>query len=584
MSAPDRIAAAEPVLDIDGLRVLYPRADGPPLAAVDGLSLRIEAGEIHAIVGESGAGKSTAGNAVLGILEAPGHVAAGRIRIAGAELDPRTGRAPGIVPGRDIGAVFQDPMTSLNPLFTVESQIGEAMRHHLGIGRAEARRRSLDLLRAVGIPEPKRRLHFYPHQLSGGQRQRVVIAAALGCDPKLIIADEPTTALDVSVQAQILRLLRMLADTRGVGIMLVTHNMGVVAEIADRVTIMRHGRMVESGPVREVLGAPRDAYARDLIASVPPVDRKLARFATPDPGAEAARAARAELARRAAPARPSSGAGDMPLLEVEGLTVDFRTRSGFFGFGARRFRAVDGVGFTLGAGEILGLVGESGSGKSTVANAIAGLVRPSGGTIRLRGKPISGPGQAPQTRAERRAVQMVFQDPYASLNPRLRVATTLAEPILFYDLARTKADADHDAAMLLAAVGLAPDSAGRFPHAFSGGQRQRVSIARALAARPALLICDEPTSSLDVSVQAQVLNLLKDLRDGAGLAILFISHDLAVVRQMCDRVVVMKDGRVCETAETEALFEAPTHPYTRELMRLVPRLETIHTRFPATAG
>jgi peptide/nickel transport system ATP-binding protein len=336
--------------------------------------------------------------------------------------------------------------------------------------------------------------------------------------------------------------------------------------------------------VRDVLGAPRDAYARDLIASVPPVDRKLARFATPDPGAEAARAARADLARRAAPATPSPEAVGTTLLEVEGLTVDFRTRSGLFGLGARRFRAVDGVGFTLGAGEILGLVGESGSGKSTVANAIAGLVRPSGGTIRLRGKPISGPGQAPQTRAERRAVQMVFQDPYASLNPRLRVTTTLAEPILFYDLARTRADAADDAAMLLAAVGLDADSAGRFPHAFSGGQRQRVSIARALAARPALLICDEPTSSLDVSVQAQVLNLLKDLRDGAGLAILFISHDLAVVRQMCDRVVVMKDGRVCETAETEALFQAPTHPYTRELMRLVPRLETIHARFPATAG
>jgi peptide/nickel transport system ATP-binding protein len=258
-------------------------------------------------------------------------------------------------------------------------------------------------------------------------------------------------------------------------------------------------------------------------------------------------------------------------------------RSGMFGR-ATAVHAVDGVSLTIPRGETLGLVGESGSGKSTVANAIAGLVRPSGGTIRLRGKPIAGPGQAPQTRAERRAVQMVFQDPYASLNPRLRVTTTLAEPILFYDLARTRADAADDAAMLLAAVGLDADSAGRFPHAFSGGQRQRVSIARALAARPALLICDEPTSSLDVSVQAQVLNLLKDLRDGAGLAILFISHDLAVVRQMCDRVVVMKDGRVCETAETEALFEAPTHPYTRELMRLVPRLETIHARFPATAG
>ena len=575
------MSGAVPVLDIEGLRVLYPREDGPPLVAVDGLSLRIAAGEIHAVVGESGAGKSTAGNAVLGILEPPGHVAAGRIRIAGAELDPRTGRAPGVLPGRDIGAVFQDPMTSLNPLFTVETQIGEAMRHHLGIGRAEARRRALDLLRAVGIPEPERRLGYYPHQLSGGQRQHVVIAAALACDPKLIIADEPTTALDVSVQAQILALLRELADARGVGILLVTHNMGVVAEIADRVTIMRHGRMVESGSVAAVLGAPRDPYARDLIASVPPVDRKLQRFATPDPGAAGAIAARAELSARGATAAAAAAADSAaPLLEVEGLTVDFRTRGGFLGFGARHFRAVDGVGFSLRAGEILGLVGESGSGKSTVANAIAGLVRPSGGAVRLRGRKLSGR----PARLERRSVQMVFQDPYASLNPRLRVTTTLREPILFYDLARNRADADADAALLLAAVGLAPDSGARFPHAFSGGQRQRVSIARALAARPQLLICDEPTSSLDVSVQAQVLNLLKDLRDGAGLAILFISHDLAVVRQMCDRVVVMKDGRVCETAETETLFEAPAHPYTRELMRLVPRLETVHRRFPAAAG
>jgi peptide/nickel transport system ATP-binding protein len=572
--------ATDPVLDIDGLRVLYPRAHAAPLVAVDGLSLRIGPGEIHAVVGESGAGKSTAGNAVLGILEPPGHVAAGRIRIAGAEIDPRTGRAPGVVPGRDIGAVFQDPMTSLNPLFTVESQIGEAMRHHLGLGRAEARRRSLELLRAVGIPEPERRLGYYPHQLSGGQRQRVVIAAALACDPRLIIADEPTTALDVSVQAQILALLRELADRRGVGIMLVTHNMGVVAEIADRVTIMRHGRMVESGPVAAVLGAPRDPYARDLIASVPPADRKLGRFATPDPGAASAVAARTRLAARAAPADGPVDAGAAPLLEVDGLTVDFRTRGGFLGFGARHFRAVDGVGLALRAGEILGLVGESGSGKSTVANAIAGLVRPSGGTLRLRGRPLA---RRP-SRPERRTVQMVFQDPYASLNPRLRVTTTLREPILFYEPARRRGEADEDAALLLAAVGLAPDSGARFPHEFSGGQRQRVSIARALAARPQLLICDEPTSSLDVSVQAQVLNLLKDLRDAAGLAILFISHDLAVVRQMCDRVAVMKDGRICETAATETLFGAPAHPYTRELMRLVPRLETIHRRFPAAAG
>jgi peptide/nickel transport system ATP-binding protein len=570
---------AKPVLAIEDLTVVYGRPDAPPLVAIEGLTLTIAPGEIHAMVGESGAGKSTAGNAVLGILEPPGRITGGRITICGAVLDAHTGRAPGIAPGRDIGAVFQDPMTSLNPLFTIESQIGEAMRHHLGLDRRAARRRSLDLLRAVGLPEPERRLGFYPHQLSGGQRQRVVIAAALGCDPRLIIADEPTTALDVSVQAQILGLLRDLADTRGVGIMLVTHNMGVVAEIADRVTIMRHGRVVETGPVRSVLTRPRAAYARDLIAAVPPIDRRLPRFATPDSGSAASIAARARLA---APDRAVAADAARPgdrLLEIDGVSVDFVLRRGILGLGARRLRAVERVSLEIRSGEILGLVGESGSGKSTLAHAVAGLVTPSAGEIRLSGTAIAGPAARRPARAARRAVQMVFQDPYASLNPRLRIATALAEPILFYALARNRAEAEADTALLLAAVGLDAEAARRFPHAFSGGQRQRLSIARALAARPRLLICDEPTSSLDVSVQAQVLNLLKDLRDAAGLTMLFISHDLAVIRQICDRVAVMKDGRICEAGATEALFAAPTHAYTRELLRLVPRLDSVARRF-----
>ena len=569
-----------PALLVDGLRVEYPTPGGAPVVAVSDLSMSIAAGEIHAVVGESGAGKSTVGHAILGILEPPGRAVRGSIQVAGTALDLVSGTARGIVRGRDIGAVFQDPMTSLNPLFTIEVQIGEAMRHHLGLGRAEARARSLALLEAVGIPEPERRLAHYPHQLSGGQRQRVVIAAALACEPRLIIADEPTTALDVSVQAQILALLRRLAKERGVGIMLVTHNMGVVAEIADRVTIMRRGVVVESGPVLDVLTRPQQDYSRDLIASVPPVAQRLERFATPDQATQRGAAARARIASALHGIAGLDTTGQAPLLEVRHLTVEFGGGARWRGGARAAFRAVDDVSLTIRRGEILGLVGESGSGKSTIANAVAGLIAPTAGQVLLAGKPVSRSRAGGRLSGLQRAIQMVFQDPYSSLNPRLRVSTTLCEPILFYRLADSAAQALDDMRTLLEAVGLEPAMGERFPHAFSGGQRQRVSVARALAARPALLICDEPTSSLDVSVQAQVLNLLKDLRDATGLAMLFISHDLAVVRQMCDRVVVLKNGRVCEQADTETLFESPGHPYTRELMQLVPRLDAVTRRFP----
>ena len=544
------------ILEIDRLRVEFPLAEGGVFAAVEDVSLSVAAGEIHAVVGESGAGKSTVGNALMGLLEAPGRIAGGSVRIGGKVLDARTGRTEGIVPGRDIGAIFQDPMTSLNPLFTVESQLGETMRHHLGVSRAEARERSLALLRAVGIPEPERRLGAYPHQLSGGQRQRVVIAAALCCEPRLLVADEPTTALDVSVQAQILKLIRGLADERGIGVLLITHNMGVVAEIADRVTIMLRGRVVESGPVREVLEAPKHAYARNLIGAVPRVDRRLARMPVPGEETALARGARDKVRGWV-----GSAHAEGELLRVEGLTVTYG--GGLWRKGG--FPAVDDVSFNVRAGEIFGLIGESGSGKTTVANAVAGLVRPTAGRVVLAGM-------------ERRALQMVFQDPYSALNPRLRVSTALAEPILHYRLAATRAEAREDAALLLEAVGLERVAGAKFPFAFSGGQRQRVAIARSLAARPSLLVCDEPTSSLDVSVQAQILNLLKDLRDATGLAMLFISHDLAVIRQMCDRVAVMQAGRIVELAEAEALFDDPQHEYTKELLALVPTLASLGRR------
>jgi peptide/nickel transport system ATP-binding protein len=555
------------ILEIAGLRVEYPIEDAATVVAVDNASLTIAPGEIHALVGESGAGKTTIGNALMGLLDQPGRITEGTIKVAGVSVDRDSGRAEGIRQGRDIGAIFQDPMTSLNPLFTIESQLCEAMRYHLGLSAAQARERALELLRAVRIPDPEERLRYYPHQLSGGQRQRVIIAAALSCNPRLLVADEPTTALDVSVQAEILKLIRNLATERALGVLLVTHNMGVVAEIADSVTIMYQGRIVESGPTREVLSNPKSDYAKTLIGAVPRIDVKLNRFPVLQEEGAAARSAREHLRAGLGVRGQDAEAG--PLLRLEDVVVEFGSGGWLGRIGAKPFRAVDRVGFEINEGEIFGLVGESGSGKTTVANVIAGLVTPTSGSISFRDRPI----EQVRSGKSRRAIQMIFQDPYSSLNARLRVTRTLTEPILFYRLASNARDAAQDAAMLLDAVGLDASMGERFPHAFSGGQRQRVSIARALGARPSLLICDEPTSALDVSVQAQLLNLLKDLRDATGLTLLFISHDLAVVRQMCDRVAVMKQGELVEIADCDTLFSDPQHPYTRELLSLVPSLD-----------
>jgi peptide/nickel transport system ATP-binding protein len=567
-------AQSTPVLAIDSLRVEYPLANGSVFTAVENASLVIRPGEIHALVGESGAGKTTIGNTVMGLLEKPGRIAAGSIQINGKRFDAAKGSAAGIVLGRDVGAIFQDPMTSLNPLFTIESQLMEAMRFHLKLDKAAARSRALELLESVGIPEPRRRLKAYPHQLSGGQRQRVVIAAALSCNPKLVVADEPTTALDVSVQSQILKLLRDLADSRGIGILLVTHNMGVVAQIADRVTIMHRGKVVETGTTEEVLRHPKAAYARALIGAVPRIDQRLDRFPVlGEEGKGRAEDARAEL--RAKAGRSEAVVDEAPILSVENLCVDYTTSGWLPGRTGHRFRAVDGVSFSVRSGEVFGLVGESGCGKTTIANVVSGLVRPTAGRVLYRGQSIAGEGATHRVGPLRQAIQMIFQDPYSSLNSRMRIGSILSEPILFYRLADSRAEAESDVARLIEAVGLEADAAQRFPYAFSGGQRQRLSIARALGARPKLIVCDEPTSSLDVSVQAQILNLLKDLRDATGLTLLLISHDLAVVRQMCDRVAVMRQGQLVEQADSETLFDKPQHPYTKELLSLVPTLDRI---------
>lgn len=551
-----------PILSIQGLRVEYPTADGALISVVEDVSINIASGEVHALVGESGAGKSTVGNAVMGLIDPPGRVSGGTILIDGRRLDDRQGRGA-IVPGRDIGAIFQDPMTSLNPLFTVGSQLVETIAHHLPVSTKAARALALELLRVVDIPEPERRYAFYPHQLSGGQRQRVVIAAALCCNPKLLVADEPTTALDVSIQAQILQLIRRLADERGLGVLLVTHNMAAVAQIADSVTIMHAGRVIETGEVGRVLTAPQHAYARDLIASVPRLDLKSAQLAVSGKEAHNSRQAKEFLCTKVVQKEHKSAA----LLEIQNVTVDYITRSILRG--TRTYRAVADVSLSLQRGEIFGIVGESGSGKTTLANTIAGLIRPTTGDIRFEGNSIVTNPNA----TTRRAIQMIFQDPYSSLNPRMRIGRAIAEPIEFYRVMNSRAEARQKAGLLLKTVELnGDDISRRFPHAFSGGQRQRISIARALAAQPSLLICDEPTSALDVTVQSKIINLLKDLRDAADVTMLFISHDLAVVRQMCDRVAVMKAGCIVEMSSCESLFDAPQHAYTKHLLSCVPSM------------
>jgi peptide/nickel transport system ATP-binding protein len=553
-----------PVLSIESLSVEFSHPDGIVVRAVDDVSLAIEAGEIHALVGESGAGKTTVGNAVIGLIEPPGRIAAGTISVNGHRLESAAG-GQAVVAGRDIGAIFQDPMTSLNPLFTIGSQIVETIRFHLRLGAEAGRERALELLRSVEMPDPERRFSLYPHQLSGGQRQRVVIAAALSCHPKLLVADEPTTALDVSVQAQILKLIRRLANERQLGVLFVTHNLAAVAHIADRLTIMKNGRVIEAGSVERVLNQPRHDYARTLIQSVPRFDAPKVRLPALGEGRREGVSARERL-RLTIPQEPAWEDTDAPILKVEHLTVEYSTRRMFRG--KQKFRALDDVSFSVRRGEIFGIVGESGSGKTTLANVIAGLVRPTVGQVIFRNHPIGSSRKA----EERRAIQMIFQDPYSSLNPRMRIGKAIAEPVAFYRLAKSWTKAVEQAGYLLDAVGMDSGFFHRYPHAFSGGQRQRISIARALAAQPSLLVCDEPTSSLDVSVQANILNFLKDLRDAMQLTLLFISHDLAVVRQMCDRVAVLNAGRIVEFADCEKIFNVPQHDYTKHLISCVPSM------------
>jgi glutathione transport system ATP-binding protein len=541
------------------------------LSAVDGLGLEIAPGQTLAIVGESGSGKSVTALSIMRLVEyGGGRIVSGEMLFRGrdgavrnlAEGPPQDLRA---LRGDEIAMIFQEPMTSLNPVFTVGDQIGEAILLHQGVGPREARLEALAMLEKVRIPEPRRLLDAYPHQLSGGMRQRVMIAMALSCRPGLLIADEPTTALDVTIQAQILRLMRRLQEEMGTAMLFITHDMGVVAEIADRVVVMHRGRKVEEGETAEIFAAPQHPYTRALLSAVPRLGamrgRSLpARF--PLLAYESAGVAPDE--------RPQDTVqpGAEPLLSVRDLVTRFDVASGFFGRVKAQVHAVERVRFDVMPGETLALVGESGCGKSTTGRTLMQLLEPRSGSVRFEGRDVAT--LAPEERrALRRKIQYIFQDPYGSLNPRLTVGFSIAEPLLTHGLARGAA-ARERVAELLRLVGLRPEHAERYPHEFSGGQRQRIAIARALASSPKLVIADESVAALDVSIRAQIVNLLMELQERLGVAYLFISHDMAVVERISHRVAVMYLGQIVEIGSRRDVFENPQHPYTRRLLAAVP--------------
>lgn len=531
---------APAVLQIEGLSVALPKGADRPLA-VENVSYSVNRGEIMCVVGESGSGKSMAANTVMGLLPKGVRPVQGSVTFEGQNLLALSEKQHRTLRGLKIGMIFQEPMTALNPLMRVGAQIAEVFEAHGQLSPRQRQARALELLVEVGIPQPEKAISAYPFELSGGQRQRVMIAMALALEPVLLIADEPTTALDVTTQAQILALIRDLQQRRGMAVMFITHDFGVVAEIANRVCVMCHGRIVEIGNARDVLENPQDTYTQALIAAIP---------------------SNALPPHRA----PATSA---PLLEIKGLNKVFRSRGGWFK-ATREVRALDDVSLTLAKGETVGIVGESGSGKSTLGRCVVRLEHPDNGELLLDGVNFSQlSGSA--LRHERHRVQMIFQDPYASLNPRTRVGMAIAQGPMANGT--PKAAALRQAGELLELVGLGASAVTRFPHEFSGGQRQRIGIARALALNPELIVADEAVSALDVSIQAQVLELLESLKQRLSLSLLFITHDLRVAAQICDRIVVMQHGRIVEQGSAEQIFLAPQAAYTRSLLDAIPGRE-----------
>ncbi|MET4806967.1 ABC transporter ATP-binding protein [Limibacillus sp. MBR-115] len=531
-----------PLLEIRNLSVDF-RLPGRTVQAVRRLSYSLDKGETVALVGESGSGKSVSALSILQLLPYPvaSHPAGSSILFQGEELVGASTKSLRSVRGNKISMIFQEPMTSLNPLHSVEKQIGETLLLHKGLGREAARKRTLELLKLVGIPDPARRLAAYPHELSGGQRQRVMIAMALANEPDLLIADEPTTALDVTIQAQILKLLKELQQEMGMAMLLITHDLNIVRKVADRVLVMTDGEAVEQGPAQEIFENPQHPYTQRLLAAEP----------------------------KGTPLETSQEA--KLLLEAEDIKVHFPIRKGLLKRAVDHVKAVDGITLALRQGQTLGIVGESGSGKTTLGMAVLRLISSKGG-IRFEGRDLQ-PLSSGDLRPLRSQMQVVFQDPYGSLSPRLSIAQIIGEGLQVHAANLSHSERDSLIVEALEEVGLDPESRHRYPHEFSGGQRQRVAIARAIVLKPRLIVLDEPTSALDMSVQAQIVDLLRDLQDRHGLAYLFISHDLRVVRALAHDVMVMKDGIVVEQGPSASIFDAPQEAYTKALMRAAFELE-----------
>jgi peptide/nickel transport system ATP-binding protein len=541
-------AVDNPILTIDGLSVKLPKG-ADRSHALGGVSMAIAANEIVCVVGESGSGKSVMANAIMRLL--PGEVAidGGRVLFEGKDLASASNTEMRKVRGAGIAMIFQEPMTALNPLRTIGDQIGEMFEIHTELSKTEIKARVLGLLQDVHIPDPVQAARAYPHELSGGQRQRAMIAMALALDPRLLIADEPTTALDVTTQAQILKLIKELQSRRNTAVLFITHDFGVVAEIADRVVVMQHGNVVEQGAVKDVLTNPQHPYTQQLIAAVPPLT-----------------------------APPPRALSDDIILTLDNVSKTYRN-GGFLGRGVRVTHAVKSVSLKLPRGATLGIVGESGSGKSTLARCIIRLIDPDGGAIVLEGKDWAKLSRD-EVRRETKHIQMVFQDPFASLNPRRKAGDLVAQGPIVHGTPRAQAVAQ--AKELFRLVGLDPSAIDRFPHEFSGGQRQRIGLARALALKPDVLVADEAVSALDVSVQAQVLKMLHELRERLGLSIVFITHDLRVAAQICDLVAVMKDGEVVEHGLAGEVFGNPQHAYTQALLASIPGGDFARSRKPVT--
>jgi peptide/nickel transport system ATP-binding protein len=596
---------ASPLLEVRGLRTCFHTEEGV-IQAVDDITFKVEQGSTLGIVGESGSGKSVSVLSIMRLLESAGHIETGRISLLGRDLVRLPESDLRHVRGKEISMIFQEPMTSLNPVFTVGDQVMETIVLHQNIAKAEARRRTIDLFKEVGIPEPEQRVDAYPHQLSGGQKQRVMIAMALSCNPKILIADEPTTALDVTIQAQILDILRRLRDERGMAVLFITHDLGVIAEIADFVAVMLKGKIVEYGPVLDIFTKPQHPYTKGLLACRPRLETEFKRLPTVSDFMETrqingqvevvAKALdevrlqhlisrgrgrllhpKSELAKighpweegQHAPDTTTVPEGAPPLLEVGNLKVHFPIRKGVLLRVAGHVKAVDEISFMVYRGQTLGLVGESGCGKTTTGRALLRLVEPTDGVIRYDGvdvRSLSGRGM----QDIRRRMQIIFQDPYGSMNPRMTVESALVEPMRVHGIGRAFAERRDRVVALLEEVGLESGHLNRYPHEFSGGQRQRICIARALTVEPEFLICDESVSSLDVSVQAQVLNMLKELQEKRGLTYIFISHDLSVVKFMADMMAVMNNGKIVEFGPSVTIYANPREDYTKRLIAATP--------------